>query len=382
MATQSQSPTTLQTNMPQTESERKWQRRRDIPLAILAWFALAATVYWLAYHIGTTILVVIIGSLFAFALAPIVGLLTRRLPRPLAIVLVYLVFLVIIAILLYFIVRTAIDQSLSLAHYLSYLLTPGHNGQTAPLLQILHSFGITDVQIDTFRDQLTAQLEKLAGGAIPIVQGIFTFGLDTIVIIVLSIYLIVDGPRMANWLRRNAPHVLRANFVITTLQQVVGGYIRGQVVLCALIGVLVGLTTFLFHVPYALLLGILAFFLEFIPIIGTLTSGIISVLMALTQGIPVALGVLACFIIIHVIEGDVVGPRIVGKAVGLHPAVSLIAVIAGAELFGIWGALLASPIAGVLQVTAITIWKEWRRVHPEHFAHTTDKLAPQDRELP
>jgi predicted PurR-regulated permease PerM len=123
----------------------------------------------------------------------------------------------------------------------------------------------------------------------------------------------------------------------------------------------------LFHVPYALLLGVLAFLLEFIPIIGTLVSGAICVLLALTQGWLIAVLVLGYFVVVHIIEGDVVGPRIVGKAIGLHPVVSLAALIAGSELFGIVGALLASPIAGVLQALIIALWAEWRTNHPDEF---------------
>ena len=120
-------------------------------------------------------------------------------------------------------------------------------------------------------------------------------------------------------------------------------------------------------VPYALLLGVLGFILEFIPVLGTLVSGAICVLLALTRGWVVAVIVLAYFVVVHVIEGDVVGPRIVGKAIGLHPVISLAALIAGAELFGIWGALFASPIAGVLQALLIALWSEWRTAHPDEF---------------
>lgn len=120
-------------------------------------------------------------------------------------------------------------------------------------------------------------------------------------------------------------------------------------------------------VPFALLLGVLSFVFEFIPVLGTLVSGAICVLLALTKGWVFALIVLAYFIIVHVIEGDVVGPRIIGKTIGLHPVVSLAALIAGAELFGIAGALLASPVAGVLQALLIAIWTQWRAAHPKEF---------------
>jgi hypothetical protein len=120
-------------------------------------------------------------------------------------------------------------------------------------------------------------------------------------------------------------------------------------------------------VPYAVLLGVLAFILEFIPNLGTLVSGAICVLAALTQGWVLALIVLGYFVIVHVIEGYIVGPRIVGRAVGVHPAVSIVALLAGAELFGLWGALFASPVAGLAQAFLAAIWIQWRQTHSSQF---------------
>src|SRR5207248_5010390 len=148
---------------------------------------------------------------------------------------------------------------------------------------------------------------------------------------------------------------------------VIGGYIRGQLLLAFLIGVLVGVGMAVIRVPYAVLLGVLAFVFAFVPVLGTFVSGAACVLLALTLGWPYAVGVLVYFIIIHVLEGDIVGPRIVGQAIGLHPIVSLAALIAGAELFGIWGALFASPLAGILQAMLVALWKDWRANHPEQF---------------
>ena len=134
-------------------------------------------------------------------------------------------------------------------------------------------------------------------------------------------------------------------------------------------------------VPFALLLGVLAFVLEFIPVLGTLVSGAICVLLALTKGWIFAVIVLAYFVIVHVIEGDVVGPRIVGKAIGLHPVVSLAALIAGAELFGIVGALFASPVAGVLQALLVAIWMQWRSAHPRDFQSAQGGIAEKAEEI-
>jgi predicted PurR-regulated permease PerM len=123
----------------------------------------------------------------------------------------------------------------------------------------------------------------------------------------------------------------------------------------------------LLHVPFAILLGVLAFVFAFVPVLGTFISGAACVLLALTQGWVWAVIVLIYFIGIHIFEGDIVGPRIVGKAVGLHPIVSLVALIAGAELFGIWGTIFASPVAGIIQAILIALWLEWRETHPDQF---------------
>jgi predicted PurR-regulated permease PerM len=89
-------------------------------------------------------------------------------------------------------------------------------------------------------------------------------------------------------------------------------------------------------------------------------SGTVCVIIALFQGPILALLVLGYFVVVHVIEGDVIGPRIMARAVGIHPAVALLALVAGSELFGIWGALLGAPIAGLLQAFATAIWQEVR----------------------
>ncbi|HAE83828.1 MAG TPA: AI-2E family transporter, partial [Ktedonobacter sp.] len=239
------------------------------------------------------------------------------------------------------------------------------------------SFGISQEQITSARQQIVAQLGGFAGSVLPLLSRFLDFLLDIVIVAVVSIYLLIDGSRVNNWLRNNMPRQQRGrvDFFLETLERVVGGYIRGQLLLSTLIGLLVGIGMLIFHVPYAVLLGVMAFILEFIPVLGTLVSGAICVLIALTQGWLIAVGVLIYFVVVHVIEGDVIGPRIVGKAVGLHPVVSLAALIAGAELFGILGALFASPVAGVLQALIIAIWKEWRATHPDQFEEGKDTVA-------
>jgi predicted PurR-regulated permease PerM len=193
--------------------------------------------------------------------------------------------------------------------------------------------------------------------------------LDIVLVLVLSLYFLVAGPRLVHWLHRNAPIKQRGRLttLLSTLEQVVGGYIRGQLILSTTIGTFGGGGMFVLHVPYAVLLGLLAFLLEFIPTLGTLSSGVVCVLVALTQGWVLALVVLAYFVVIHLLEGYVLAPRVLAQAVGLHPAVSIIALLVGAEVLGVWGALFAAPLAGVFQVLLAALWLEWRQAHQQQF---------------
>jgi predicted PurR-regulated permease PerM len=349
------------------QTDQKWARRRDMPIAILAWTVLVLLILWGAGHIVRTLLLLLIAALLAYALAPLVKIFQKIMPRFLAILLVYLVVLGAISLFFYFVTVTAIHQFDALARYVQLLLTPAGSTQITPLERTLRSLGISQAQIASARDQIITFTGSTASNIVPFLTSFLDFLLDVVLVAVMSIYFLIDGSRITQWLRNNSPHPTRINFILDTIQRIVGGYIRGQLSLAVLVGLLVGFGMLLFHVPYALLLGVLAFVLEFIPILGTLASGAICTLLALTQGWLIALGVLAYFIVVHILEGDIIGPRIVGEAVGLHPIVSIAALIAGSELFGVWGALFASPIAGVLQALLVTLWIQWRATHPEQF---------------
>ncbi len=363
-------PSTLLGSPP---SAPNWARRRDIALALIGWFVVVAIALWAASHIIGALLTVIVAALLAYAIAPIVRMLTVWMPRPLAIAITFIVVVGVLGFVLYLIAATAVSQILGLANQLSLLLNPGKTEASSGISDLLGKLGISPTELNralgSIQQQISSHLQDYATTALPILVGIFGGVLNTILVVVLAIYLEIDGHRLLRGLRTRSPIQLRPriNFVLNTFEGVVGGYIRGQITLSALIGVLVGVGMTVMQIPYSVLLGVIAFVLEFIPIIGVFVSGAACVLLALTKGPIWAVIVLAYFIFVHIIEGDVVGPRIVGRAVGLHPAVSIFALLAGAELFGLWGALLASPVAGVIQALLIEVWREWRENHPQQF---------------
>lgn len=343
-----------------------WSRRRDIPLTLLGWIIVIGVGFWLLSHIARTVIIFLIAAFLAYALSPAVTFLKKFMPRSLAILITYTIVLIAISLLLYIIIDTALHQFAFLTSNLTEFVV---NESHSPLLKTLQGFGITKSQLAVLEDQLTGQAERLTSSILPVLSSVFAFLLDMLIVGIISIYLLIDGARLKKTLEDNTPRSQqhRLEFLLSTSQYIIGNYIRGQVMLSVIIGLLVGVGMAVFHVPYALLLGVIASLLEFIPILGTFISGAICVLLALTQGWIVALFVLIYFIVVHIIEGDILGPRIVGKAIGLHPLISIIALIAGSELYGIVGALFAAPVAGLVQAIVLAIWAEWRATHQSEF---------------
>ena len=351
-----------------------WTRRLIILLTILAAVAVAAVLVWGASYITTAILIFIVASLIAYAIIPVVDLFQRVMPRSLAIVAVYVIVLGLLGLIFYFIIKTMVVQLSSLAQSIAVLLQSGKNGQASPLVRILEDIGLSSSQITNLGSQLSTQLTNfagtLAGGILPIISGVASTLVNMLLTVVISIYLLVDGSRAIRWLRHKTPISQRGNInsFFTSLQHVVGGYIRGQVTLCLVIGTIVGAGMAVLGLSsYAILLGVLSFVTEFIPVLGTIVCGVVAVLLALTQGWLTAVLVLAYFVLVHIFEGYILAPRLIGKAVGLHPVVSLLALTIGGELFGVWGAIFASPLAGLLQAFAVIFWINYRRTNSDEF---------------
>jgi predicted PurR-regulated permease PerM len=352
----------------------RWIRARDIGIAILVWTFVILVFFWLVGHFITAVLLFVIAALLAYALLPAVTLLQRWMPRPLAVALVYLLALAVIGGLGYVLFNTAITQLVSFVKDLPTMLAPSTPGHPSVLTRFLRPLGVTDAQINAARQQVLNWLENSAGqlvnSAVPIITGVAGGIVDAVLVLILSIYLAVDGPRVYGWLSTAPPRKFRTRivFFLNTLRRTVGGYIRGQLFMSAFIGTLVGGGMAAFQVPYALLLGLLAFVLEFVPIVGTIISGVACVLIALaTRGLLIGALVLGYFVIVHILEGDVVGPRVTGRVLGLHPILAILALVAGSELFGIWGAVFGAPVVGLCQAIIVSAWTEWREDHPDQF---------------
>ena len=350
-----------------------WARRLLFLRILLITVLLIGILFWLSSKVIVVLLILLVAAVLAYAVVPSIDRLHRFMPRALAMVLVYVVAIVLFGLLAYLAIKTLIPQLNSLAQSVQTFVTPGSNGQESPLDQTLKSLGITQSQINSATKQLQSQLSTIAAdvanGTEQLVGGLISAGFNILITVVVSIYLLVDGYRFGNWLIGSSPLSQRGwvSSVLAILQRVVGGYIRGQIIMSSCMGVLQFVGMAILGVPYAPLIGVLAFILEFIPTIGTIVTGFVAVVIALTVSWQLALITLIYTIIVDCIEGYVLSPRIMGRAVEIRPVVSLLAMIAGSEVFGIWGAILAAPTMGLIQALVGAYWQYYQKMHAQEF---------------
>lgn len=334
--------------------------------------AIGAVVLSVAGRMIGTLILLIAAGLLAYLIYPLVLLLQRFMPRFLAIIVVYLVVLSALSFLIYSMVASVVQQFTSIVLYFQHLLSPQGQRQLQPYIETLNKLGISQDQLTAFGQQIVNQLQGLIGQVIPVVSGIINVLISVVVVAVLSIYLLIDGGRMISWLRNKTPIDQRENinFLVTTVNQTIGGYFRGLLILATIAGISTGIFLALLGVPYAALLAVVVFVFLFIPVIGGVISGTLCIILSLPQGWVTAL-IVTIFVILlqQVLIGQILTPRIIGDSMKIHPIVAILALFAGIELLGIGllGGFIAVPLAGILQTLLIAFWNRWKQTHPEQF---------------
>jgi len=216
---------------------------------------------------------------------------------------------------------------------------------------------ISENQLDS---AVTAINDKLNDSSAQIASGVFTgVGAATSALVtlftavVVTFFLLKDGPAFIPWLRRNvgnpaAPHVAE---VLQRVWATLGGFIRTQALVSLVDAVLIGLGLVILGVPLAYALAIITFIAGFVPIVGAFVAGGLAVLIALVANGPVtALIVLGIILAVQQLEGNVLQPWLQSKSMKLHAVIVLLAVTLGASTFGVIGAFLAVPVAAALAV--------------------------------
>lgn len=345
-----------------------WQRIRDVLISIIC----IGILFWAGWSIMSqfvhAIILLLLAMAISFLVTPVVNFLNRYMPRVLATLLVFLLVLGVLGGLLYALVTSLILQVEYFATHIPGAILNLPNTYTSTVDWLIKQ-GIPSQNIyDTIKN-VNSQVSQYATSFLSNVLTIVFVATDVLInillIAVLSFYLTLDGKRIRDSIisiapRRMLPHVLLFE---DALNCVVGNYIRGQLTLASFIGVLAGIGCTIFGLGnYALIVGMLAFLFETIPMVGPALASIPALLISLLlpDPFPRTFGIMIYFVCVQMVESNILGPRIVGHAVGLHPVASILALIVGAQLFGPFGALLATPIVAALWVVIASLYRSIR----------------------
>lgn len=200
---------------------------------------------------------------------------------------------------------------------------------------------------------------ELTTWLVGVLAGVGSSVVDAFLIVIISIYMLAGGRRIHRSVHRVLPRRYGGHFLFVTeaLTRIIGGYIRAQLVLALLLGGAVSIGLGLLGMPYALVLGLMAMVLGLIPMFGSALSAVPALLVALTQPFPMVVWVGIFFIIVQNVQDQVLAPRIQGRNVGLHPLAVMFALLAGAQVGGLVGAIFALPAAALAWILLVAAYR-------------------------
>ncbi|HEX8518757.1 MAG TPA: AI-2E family transporter [Pseudonocardia sp.] len=311
-----------------------------------------AGLWWVTAQLWVIVLPVLLALLIATVLNPPTRWLRRRgAPPAVAAAVVLLGAFVLLGLLLFFLARSITSGFSEIANSAVAGLQRIQDWLSGPPLNI------GDTQFDTLLQQVTQRLQSsvttIAGSVISGVGTVASLVVTGLLALVLAFLFVKDGDKFLPWLRgvvgpRAGGHI---SVIFAQIWATLGSFIRGQVLVSLCDGIFIGIGLLIVGVPLALPLAVLTFIGGFIPIVGALFAGALSVLVALvSNGFTAALIVLGIVLLVQQLEGNVLQPILQGKSLGLHAAVVLLAVTAGSSIFGIAGAFLAVPVAAAVSV--------------------------------
>jgi predicted PurR-regulated permease PerM len=364
-----------------------WLRALSILGCAIAGFYLASLLWQLVEEFADIILLFFLAWLVAFVLEPAVGALVEgRVPRLAAIGLTYLTLLVLFSLGVILLVPALSLQVVDVAQNL-----PNYVDQTTGLLNGIQSSAnefltghgspvLVDLKSALDPQELSRRADSLGppilSNAIGLATGAATLLVEVVIMLILSFYFMVDGARLAESLITALP--LRAQddtrFLVASIHRAFAGYLRGQLFQAFLGGVGTGLVMSVLKVDYALLASVIAAVVLLIPFLGPVLAVVVPVAIALLTRPDVALLLLLILIALQQVIFNVVGPRILSQQIGLHPLLVFFAVLTGARVAGIWGAIFGVPIVAV----AMTMISFYRASHEERAARLLEHLPPEE----
>lgn len=308
---------------------------------ILFAFAVAISI-WLLVQISQILILLFISLILVSTFhSPVEKLSSLHIPRALSILFIYILFFGVVAVFAGIIVPPLVDQFTNFANRF-----PEISKNVDDFLSIYK------IPTANLTQSLTGEFSQFGGSAIRLTFGVFGAVISTITLLVLTFYMLLQ------W--QNVVHLISSAFsvkderrmikILNDIQRGLGAWVRGELTLVLVIGLLsfIGLT--ILGIPYALPLAVIAGVLEIVPVVGPIISAIPAILSALLISPVFALATAALYFVIQQLENHLVVPTVMSRAVGLNPLVTIIALLIGGRLIGIGGAILAVPIVVVAKI--------------------------------
>ncbi|HEY9412317.1 MAG TPA: AI-2E family transporter [Jiangellaceae bacterium] len=314
--------------------------------AVVIGVAALAALAWAARGV---LLMVLIGFLLAAGLDPLVQGLERRMRRGSAVLVVVLAIVIGLAVFVILAIRPAIGQTAEFVAGIPELLDRlAVRFGDSSLAEFLAS---PEVQ-----DELRAAIENLAslaaeslGAVLGVLAGLLSGVFTAFTVGAITVYLMLALPRIKAFAGRAAGDEERVRVVAESLRRI-GGYVTGQLGICACAGIASGLFFLAVGMPYPALLSLVVAVLDAVPQVGATLGAIICTAVALTVGAGTAVAVVIFFIVYQQIENLLVAPRVFASAVSLSPITVFLAVLFGGAVAGFVGAIIALPVAATLKV--------------------------------
>jgi predicted PurR-regulated permease PerM len=326
----------------------------------------AAVGLWVLYRLRSVLLLLVLAVFFAYLVAPLVRVLRRPisargrrlvLPLPLAIGMIYVAIFgslaVAVSLLLPVLNREIAELAREAPSYLARANDQWRVWQADYQLRVLP--GELREAVDRAVHQgVTAGETYVTGDLLPRIGGWLTLLPWLMLVPILAFFLLKDGRRLQDLALHVLPRGrLRSRGVrfLGELNETLAAFMRAQITACLFIGVVCTIGFLVIGVPYAVVLGIAAGVLEFIPLAGPLAIGLLAVGFAAFHSFAQAIVVLLVLVVLRVVQDYVVYPRIVRRGIPMHPLAVILAIMCGAAVGGLMGVFLAIPAVAVMTVT-------------------------------
>ena len=341
----------------------RWIQLVALPLLLLLGFAIIKAA-------GTVVLLFVTAAVIALILNPLVAGLQRfHLPRGVAIVCVYLGFVAALAAAGVLLANPISDQVTALRDDIPSI-TDSANQRLADVQDYFDRKGINveikkqgHTALDTLQSKVVGGTDSIVSFGTDLLTKIVTASFGLILVFVLSVYMLIHGERIGALVRGVMPpgNGTREDDYPSRVVRAVAGYVRGQLLFSVVMGAGAGLGLWIFGVigifpdgkTYALAFGVWFGLMELVPYVGPFLGAVPPLLVALFQDPITAVWVALLFIGLQQIEGHIASPLIFGHALRINPLLVIFALLFGAELFGIIGALVALPVAAVVRETVV-----------------------------